>query len=161
MAKSLYIIIILVSSTITCFCQSGGSANISATISHPVGTQKINDMNFGKFVISNSAGSIELNTSNNSKSTGGVVLTDRATATLASLYITGDFVYAITMPSDGITLKRNGGEETMRVGSFYFTTLGTQQNQLLAIGATLKVGASQLPGNYNSVEALAVTVNYN
>jgi len=161
MAKSLFIFIILAMATVACFSQSGASANISATISHPVGTQKINDMSFGNFVTSNAAGSIELNTNSMRKSSGGVVLTGQEAVTHATFNITGDFAYSITLPSEAITLKRNGGEETMKVESFYFTPVITTQNQLLAIGATLKVGASQLPGNYNSVDALAVTVNYN
>ena len=160
MAKIFYITFIILGSVVNCFGQTA-SANISVTISHPVGTEKINDMDFGIFETGKNAGSIELNTSGNYKSSGGVILISNTTATHASLSITGDYAYSVTLPTDDIILKRDGGKETMTVGSFNITPTITKDNQLLAIGATLQVGASQLPGNYYLVDAFTVTVNYN
>ncbi len=144
MAKSLFIIIVLFTTTVACFSQSAASANISATITTPVGTSKLGDLAFENF---------------NSN-----LLPGNINARPASINVTGNgYAYSVTGPSEQVTVKRNGGNETMIVESFYITqkASGDENNQLLAIGATLKVGASQLPGNYNSVEALTVTVNYN
>ncbi|WP_321438015.1 DUF4402 domain-containing protein [uncultured Bacteroides sp.] len=131
-------------------------------------------LNFGAMTISATAGSCILSTSNVRTASGGVTVVTTSPSSNSSFGITGKkgATYAITLPATDITITREGGTETMTVGSL--TALpassvsgdkltgvldATNGTDTFTVGGTLAVGASQAEGIYNGT--FSVTVAYN
>lgn len=146
--------------------QSTASAtfNVGARIVSPISITKIADMNFGDVVPSSSAGTVVLTTAGARSVTGGASLGLTGATSAATFTVNGqaNYTYAITLPSAANI--SDGASHTMSVGTFTSSpsstgTLDAGGSQALALGATLNVGASQVPGTYSG--SFSVTVAYN
>lgn len=157
----------LVAFSMNAFAQSSADATATATIITPISISKTVDLNFGNVAVGASTGTVVLTPAGDRSATGGVSLpATGGSISAASFSVAGEgtYTYSITLPGS-VTITRNSGSETMTVNTFTSTpsTTGalTAGAQTLTVGATLNVGASQVPGTYVSGTAFTVTVNYN
>jgi Domain of unknown function (DUF4402) len=148
--------------------QETASATATATIVTPISIVKDVDMNFGNVAVqSTTGGTVVLSPAGVRTATGGVTLPTTATGTItaASFTVTGtgNYSYAITLPSTALTIT--SGANTMTVTTFTSDPSGvgtlTAGTQTLNVGATLNVSAAQAAGTYVSATPFDVTVNYN
>jgi hypothetical protein len=137
--------------------------DVSAIIITPITITNTNDLNFGAIV--DGTGTVTM-------STAGVRTTDyqafagnqAGTVTAASFDIAGQgaYTYAITLPTDDVTLTESGSG-TMTVNSFVSNPSGTGTLTAGAgsvlVGATLNVVQGQETGVYDG--SFDVTVAYN
>jgi hypothetical protein len=167
MTRFFVIIILIFFSGIQLYGQSSARAGVSVTILEPVGTQKLQDLNFGTFKVGASSGSVELYSSRTRSSSGGVRLyeTNEEASMATFKVINNQQAFSVTLPSEPLKLIRIGGTETMAVGSLSILGLDEKEvngsNQPIAIGATLHAGASQPAGEYTITTPLRVNINYN
>ena len=146
--------------------QSTASATASATIISPITITKTVDLDFGNVAASALAGTVTIDPAGNRSTTGGVSLpVIPGTVTAASFNVAGqaNYTYAITLPAS-VTITN--GTDNMTVNGFTSTptptgTLDVTGNEVLNVGATLNVGASQAAGLYTTTTPFDVTVNYN
>ncbi|NLR80213.1 DUF4402 domain-containing protein [Chitinophaga eiseniae] len=148
--------------------QETASATATATIVTPISITKTVDMNFGNVAVqSTTGGTVVLTPAGVRSSTAGVTLPSTATGTVTAASFTvngtGNYTYAITLPSSALTIT--SGSNTMTVTNFTSTPSGTGTltagTQTLNVGATLNVTAAQPAGTYVSGTPFNVTVNYN
>lgn len=150
----------------TGFAQASATADASATIVTPISIAKTADMNFGNVATNGTVGTVVLAPAGTRTLSGGVTLPATAgTVTAASFTVSGSgaYTYAITLPSSVVITS---GTDNMTVNTFTSTptTTGalTSGQQVIKIGATLNLAASQAEGAYtSSVAPFTVTVNYN
>jgi len=147
----------------TSFAQVHATATASGTIVTPIAISKTVDMNFGNVAVSSSAGTVVLAAAGTRSATGGVTLpATSGTVAAAQFTVTGEsgYTYSVTLPASN-TVKF--GSNTMTVNTFVSNTTGklTGGTEILKVGATLNVGASQAAGTYISEAPFTVTVNYN
>jgi hypothetical protein len=152
----------------TSVAQSTGidHATVTANIIAPIGITKTVDMNFGNVVATTTLGTVQLSVANGRIFTGGLTspATDGTpTAAVFSITADADYLYTITIPSANHQISN--GENHMQVNTWVtdqVTALNAEHgNVTLTIGATLNVGAHQVPGLYTSDAPFAVTVGYN
>ena len=146
----------------TSFAQSA-TATATSTIVTPIAIAKTVDMNFGNVAVFGSAGTVVLAPAGTRSATGGVTLpATSGTVAAAQFTVTGEsgYTYSVTLPVSN-TVKF--GSNTMTVNTFVSNTTGklTGGTEILKVGATLNVGASQAAGTYISEAPFTVTVNYN
>lgn len=147
--------------------QSTASATASSTIIAPISITKTVDLDFGNVGVSGTAGTVVISPAGVRSATGGVSLPAPAgTVTSASFNVAGqgNYTYAITLPAAALTIT--SGANNMTVNAFTSTptatgTLNAGGTQIVTVGATLNVGASQASGVYTSGTPFDVTVNYN
>jgi len=146
---------------------SSATASASATVITPISISKTVDMNFGNLASGTSSGTVVLTAAGSRSSTGGVTLpATTGSPTAASFTVTGQgsYTYSITLPASATTIS-DASSHTMTVDTWSSTptTTGTLSSgtQTLTVGATLHVGASQVPNTYTSATPFTVTVNYN
>jgi hypothetical protein len=120
-------------------------------------------LSFGQIVATTSPGAVTVTPAGLRSSSGGVTLGNGRGFSPASFTVAGDANagYGVTLPS---TATLSGGGSTMTVDTFASTpssagNLGAGGTQTLSVGATLHVGAVQLPASYSGT--YAVTVAYN
>jgi Domain of unknown function (DUF4402) len=166
MKKILAISLVLCAFTASTFAQVTATASAAATIVGPIAIANTADMNFGNVAVSNVAGTVVLTPAGGRSVTGGCTLPAiTGTVTAASFTVTGadGYTYAITLPATPTTISF--GAINMTVDNFTSTPSGTGTltggTQVLNVGATLNVGASQAAGTYTSGTEFDVTVNYN
>lgn len=145
--------------------QATATATASATIVTPISIAKNTDMNFGNIATDGSVGTVVLSPASGRTPSGGVTLPATAgTVTAASFTVSGSgsYAYSITLPSSVIITS---GSDQMTVDNFTSTPSANGQltsgEQIINIGATLNLVASQAEGTYISGTPFAVTVNYN
>lgn len=161
------IAVIIFSFSAATFAQVSATSNASATIITPIAIANNTEMNFGNVAVSATPGTVILATDGTRTTTGGVTLpTTTGTVTAAQFTVTGqaNFTYSITLPSGTTTIS--SGANTMTVGTWTSNPtptgdLGAGASQVLLVGATLNVAASQASGTYTSATPFTVTVNYN
>ena len=164
--KASAIAVILFLSAITTKAQTA-SANISATIVTPITMSRNQDISFGNMAVRDAIGGNIVLTPAGNRLSNGVTLTGNAgTVTAADFTVMGniDLSYSIQLPTS-ILLRHSNGLETMTAAAFTSTPAGIGLmsdggTQHIQIGATLVVGAGQLPGVYTS-SAFEVVVSYN
>lgn len=146
--------------------QATAAATATATIIAPITLTKAVDMNFGNVAVIG-AGTVVLDPAGARTKTGGVtlpVVTGTVTAASFTVGGSGTSTYAITLPSSDYTID-DGASHTMIVNTFTSTPSVTGAltagSQTLTVGATLNVGAAQVPGTYTNATGFDVTVNYN
>ena len=167
MKKILFITFALMAFTLSTFAQVTASASASATILTPITITKDVDMNFGNLAVSASAGTVVLTPAGIRSEGGGVTFIPASpgTVTAASFTVTGlaGLTYSISLPTGNLTIT--DGTNNMIVNTFTSTPTPTGTlaggSQILNVGATLEVGASQVAGTYTSTSEFDVTVNYN
>lgn len=147
------------------FAQASATADASATIVTPISISKTADMNFGNVATNGAVGTVVLAPAGTRTSTGGVTLPATVgTVTAASFTVSGSgaYTYAITLPASVVITS---GSDNMTVDTFTSTpaTTGalTSGTQIIKVGATLNLVASQAVGSYTSATPFTVTVNYN
>jgi len=151
--------------TSSAFAQATATANASATIVTPISITKNSDMNFGNIATDGTVGTVILSPAGGRTFTGGVTLpavTGTVTAASFTVNGSGSYTYAISLPS---TLTITSGADSMIVNDFTSTPSSTgtlsSGTQIINVGATLNLVASQAEGTYTSATPFAVTVNYN
>lgn len=149
--------------------QSTATATATANIVTPISITKTVDMNFGNIAVTSSSGTVILAPAGGRTKTGGVTLPAVAgTVTAASFTVSGtaNYAYNITFPTTPVSLIN--GSNSMNASDFLSSlgvsgsngTLSGTGSQVVTMGATLTVSASQAAGTYVS-SAFNVTVNYN
>jgi len=150
-------------------------ARAEAVVVTPLSFVKVDDLNFGSLVPSNTAGTVVLAPTGARTATGGVQLAAGAAPQPASFAGRGsrNQLVSIQVTSNTRTLTRVGGGDTMTMDTFIIGSTPTAQltttplsfritntNGLFAfpIGATLRVKARQTPGTYTGT--FSVTLNY-
>lgn len=169
MNKSILFAAVMLGFSAASFAQATASATATATIIAPITLTNIDDMNFGNAAVIGS-GTIDLDPDGSRTPFGGVTLpVVTGTVTAAAFAVTGEgtSTYSITLPAGNYTITRVSGAETMTVNAFNsFPTVGTggtlvAGEDVVTVGATLNVGAAQVPGVYTNATGFDVTVNYN
>lgn len=128
-----------------------------------IGISSTRGLAFGEMVASASAGTAVVTPAGTRTLTGGVSAGNSGGITSASFTVTGLplFSFSISLPSS--TALTSGGN-SMTVNSFTSSPSGSGQigalgSQVVTVGATLQVGASQSSGSYTGT--FSVTVVYN
>lgn len=125
------------------------------------------DMKFGDWAPDpNFSGTIVIGASADSATSTGGVTSFGGTVRRARFQIDGEpktYVF-VTLPSS-ITIRKGTSGNTMTVDSFTIDEpnpiyLGKNGRKTINIGATLRVGANQAPGNYNDDNQFTVFVDY-
>ena len=159
------LVVLLSIASLSVSAQVTATATASATIITPIAITKNLDMSFGNVAVSAIAGTVTLTPANTRTIAGGVTL-PLATGTVnaAKFTVTGltGSTYSITLPSTALTLTSGGNTMTVTAFTSTPTPTGTLTGgtEVVYVGATLNVGASQAAGTYTSA-AFPVTVNYN
>ena len=141
------------------------TATASGTIVVPIAITKTVDMNFGNVAVNGFAGTVVLAPAGTRTASGGVTLpATSGTVTAAQFTVTGEsgYTYSVTLPAS--TTVSSGGSNNMTINTFVSNTTGklTGGTEILKVGATLNVGASQAAGTYVSAPTgFEVKVNYN
>ena len=156
------------------------SANAGAVVIAPLTITKsatAGDLNFGNVVAGNALGTVVLLPTGTRTATGGTSFSAGFPGNLsaAKFDLTGEgvYTYAITLPSSAVTLKDGATTPNMMTVTAFTVaagtkgsvnsggTVGTLAGGLgnIDVGATLNVGAAQVPGTYQGT--FDVTVAYN
>jgi len=147
--------------------QVSASATAAANIITPIQISKAGDLYFGNIVAGTTPGTVTVSHDGIRTKSDGVTLPTATpgTITAARFNISGlpNATYSITLPSS-TTITKNGGTEQMTIDNFTSDphetgTITTDGTQILAVGATLNVGANQSAGTYEG--SFSVTVAYN
>lgn len=150
------------------FAQATASADVSATIITPISISKTSDMNFGNIATNGAVGTVVLSPAGARTTSGGVTLPATVgTVAAASFTVEGSdaYTYSITLPTSVIITSV--GSDQMTVNNFTSTPTAvaggtlTSGSQVITVGATLNLSASQAEGLYTSATPFDVTVNYN
>lgn len=136
----------------------------------------VNDggLDFGNIVAGPTLGTVTVSPSNVVTTTGGASpIPGGTTPALFHGYGYYNQIVSIWLSANQISLVRSGGSQTMLVNNFTIgstppTTLSTTPRNFrigsldgyfnFMVGATLRVGANQVPGNYNG--SFTVTIEY-
>jgi Domain of unknown function (DUF4402) len=149
---------------------AGASADAGGSVITPITVTKTTDLVFGRFAHGAGAGSVTVSTSGARTGTGVILSTTGATPGAASFTVTGaaDATYSISQ-SGSATLTGVG--DPMALTKFSNTTganeiTGDAQNgiltggtQIIYIGGTLTVSATQATGTYAGTVGVAVEYN--
>ena len=181
MKKLLFIAIAIFGFSLVSFGQSTSTQNAtaSAKLMKALVLTKTSDMNFGTITTTNATGSVTLPAAAAPSRgvTGGATLFG-GTVAAATFTVAGDINTEITVqiPTAPIEIKLGGtsnvATEKMTVGTFVsdpvttagsgLTTLDVAGTSTIYVGATLSIGAGQVPGLYsNPTGGFDVTVHYN
>jgi hypothetical protein len=131
----------------------------------PLTLVKVDDLDFGALIATPVAGTATINPLDGSVSTTGGV-TPVSSATSAASFAGARSLRGpvqIRIPTAPITVTRSGGTQTMTVNNWTLDghktfVVGPNEAFEFNVGATLYVGANQMPGTY--VGSFNVTVNY-
>lgn len=164
MKKTLLLVFIAVFGTET-YSQVSASASFTsrATIIEPIRIDKAVDLDFGNIISSNTPGSVTL-TPDGSRTTQGVQVSNSVAGTVSpaeALVTHGNNSYSISLP-ESVTLYNEGDrDKVLVIEQFEMAAEPGPTSDVLKIGATLQLEASQAPGFYSSDEGFNVTVSYN
>ncbi|MDB5190561.1 MAG: hypothetical protein JWQ96_124 [Segetibacter sp.] len=165
MLKLIMLLLISVSLVTKTSGQASSTATATVTIATPAATLKTSDLDFGNFSGTVQAGQVEITSDGSRIVSGGVKLlssSDKAGA--ASFKISSrHHVYAISLPSEDMTVINGQGTDVIKVSSFNSRlSIGTFESENVTVGATLKTSPSQKPGIYTcSNIPLQVIFHYN
>ena len=155
----------------TTFAQANASAaaHTTATIVTPISISNSIALEFGNVAVGSTAGTVVMTPAGVRTAGNGVTLpATTGTVSAASFNVAGQasYTYSITLPAS-VTLDDNN-LNTMLVNAFTSNpaagangVLDAGGSQVLTVGATLNVGASQVAGTYESDTDFEVTVVYN
>ena len=167
MIRGSLFVLLLIGFSIDTIAQVSETASASATIVTPIAISKAADMNFGNIAAGSSSGLVILTPTGSRSLSGGITLPSLAgTVTAASFTVTGapGFAYSITLPVTPLNITSGNNNMIVNVFESNPVTTGMLDSsglQILNVGATLSVGASQPAGTYHSTDQFTVTVNYN
>jgi len=139
------------------------SANASASIVSAISIVRNVDLDFGQVVAGGSPGTVVMTPVGSRSATGGATLGSFSSAAAASFTVSGDpdAAYSITLP---ISATLTSGGDTMILNNLTSNpsgagVIGGGGSQVLNVGGTLQVGASQPSGAYSG--SFNVMVAYN
>ncbi len=122
------------------------------------------DLVFGRFV-AGTGGTLTVAPNGSATAAGAVFIPASSVASAASFAVSGepDFIYVLTLPSDGqVSLTGSAGAMVLNGFSSSIGALGQLNSagtQSLSIGATLIVAGAQPPGAYAG--SFSIMVEYN
>lgn len=159
----LFFVIVLIWST-SIFGQATANFTASVTIIEPVSIVSQSNMNFAS-ISARSGGKVILDPNDTRSSSGGVELEEEQGVSAAKFLISGEegLTVAVSLPQDHYMLSN--GMQNISLHSF--TSNLPQSFQLnnnsiaLKVGATIEIEGPKSPGEYRSIQPMAVTVNYN
>ncbi len=135
-----------------------------ATIVRPLTLVNTSDLAFGSIVPSATAGTVTIDEFTEARtSTGGVTLVGGTTsAAKFSGLSSAPSHLKIDIPNGSITINRVGGGASMTVNNFELNGdkndwIGANELFEFQVGATLNVGANQMPGTYSGTFNVTVT----
>lgn len=149
--------------------EAKGAAAITATAMATVetlsGITAISDLAFGSIIAGTSAGSVTINPLNGNRSKTGnlsLVSSSFGAATFEVAGTSGNNFYTVTLPADNVVTISNG-TQVMKVNSFTSARVNPHNHSsgkdTFFVGATLLLGASQMPGVYTGNFLVNVTFN--
>ncbi len=121
-------------------------------------------MNFGTISRATTVGTVTVTPDEERSATGGISVLSSSDFSAAPFSVSGenDATFYVSLPADGmVELTRSGGTEKMTVNDFEHNStevLSTAGQATFSVGATLTVGANQVPGEYSG--SFSVTVAY-
>lgn len=142
------------------------TADATAEVKIPIAITAGDSLQFGEFAAETggTGGTVVIGHDGARSFTGDVMLIPTDAGQAASFDVTGDstYSYAITLPENG-TVTLISGENTMAVNDFVSSAGATSTlsdgSDSFTVGATLTVGAGQVPASYTGT--FDVTVEYN
>ena len=146
--------------------QSSSTASATSDVRIVQGSALVNvaDLRFGAIVPGASGGTVTVAPEGNRTKTGTIILPTSLSFRAAVFVMLGspNQSFTISLPSS-ITLGRQGGSESMSVGTFtsspsVASTLSSGGSVNINVGATLTVSSGQTFGQYTG--SFSVTVNY-
>lgn len=144
--------------------QVSANATANATIITVISIAQTHDLSFGNIISNTGGGTVTIANNGTPSYTGVSAPTGNEGTRQQAIFHVGGLTsatYAITLP-ESITIS-DGGTNNMTVANFTSTPDGTGalavNGQDVNVGATLTVGAGQLPGVYTG--SFTVTVAYN
>ena len=146
--------------------QVTGTATGSVTVLTPIAIANVANLNFGSVAVSETGGKVILTPSSLRSISGGLTYPSVAgNVSAASFKVTGfgSAIYSILLPTS-LSIS-DGAGHSMAINAFTSTPSGTgtlsEGTQIINVGATLNVGASQVAGDYTNSIGFPVVVNYN
>jgi hypothetical protein len=139
-----------------------GALAARTVLAADIGLTPPSTLAFGRAVASSSPGTVVVSPAGDRTSTGGVTLINGGVAGAASFTVTGNANAAYSITFSTATLS--GGSASMTIDAFTCSptssawNLGASGSQIVYVGATLHVGASQAAAAYSG--SYAVTVAY-
>lgn len=139
------------------------SAAVNVVVLSPISITKTSDLSFGDVYPDIAAiGTISIDSGSN-RTAGGAATLGPTSGTAAQFTVTGEAnaAYILSLPTTAVSLNSPSGD-TMNVDTFINDGSGTLNGggtEIVSVGATLRVGAKQVPGSYSGT--FDVTVNYN
>lgn len=143
--------------------QATATFTASVTIIEPIGITTTSDMNFAS-LDAKSGGSVILTPENDRIITGGLELADGSMVSAASFKVTGEngYSFSLSLPQGEYLLSDGSENIVIRDFTSNFTESDlSPSTPEIKVGATLDIKAGQQPGNYKTLTAIPVTVNYN
>ncbi len=150
------------------FSQASASSTITASVTliEPIQITKSVDLDFGNLIGSSSTGTLTLDP-NGIRTVNGVQISNAVPGdvTAAEAIVThSNNNYSISLP-ESFTLYNSGNpDQFLLINRFTVQPLpnaGDEGSDIIKIGATLNLGANQLPGLYTNSTGFNVTVSYN
>lgn len=145
--------------------QTSSTANVSADMVAPGTITKTDDLDFGAIIAGSTTGTVTINPDTGARTTtGGAIQAPGVFHPARFVIMNRPNIMNRVSVSPPPILKRVGGTETMATSNFQISKpnfLRPPSVGLLEfwVGATLTVGANQVPGVYEGI--FTVTVNYN
>lgn len=143
---------------------ASASANVSSSIIQGIQVTNNSNLRFGA-MIPGSGGTVTVGVSGSRSATGSITLLSASsfpfTAATFTLLGAPSQTYSITLPTTA-TLTRQGGSETVVVGSFASNpsstgALDASGKGTLAVGGTLTISGSQTAGYYTGQFTITLT----
>lgn len=160
-------LITLAAQNLSAQTSASATAATSAYIVTPIAIAKTVDLNFGKIVPTNAAGTVVVATDGSRSFTGGAYAFANSTGnpTAASFTVTGEAGATYSITVNNTSFNVTNGSNNMLINNITTspspTGVLTGGTQTLTVGATLNVTANQAPGLYTNANALQITVAYN
>lgn len=141
---------------VACLLAYTGCARLSAA---DIAVSRVSDMSFGQIVSSTFGGTITISTAG-VRTPNGIAVVASSSSSQAVFQVTGDpnTSYAIVLPSS-VPLSGSGTDMTLDSFLSNPTDTGVLDGsgvQIVYVGATLHISASQHPGAYNGTVDLSV-----
>jgi len=147
--------------------QISATATAAATFVLPVGTENSFNLMKGSFKPGMEPGIVEINY-NGKNLTDKVRLSSVAEKVeLPSFRVVSDqSIYSITFSYDPVIINESASNESIRIESLEILKEKKSNNEEIksekySIGASIRIGPSQIPGFYSANSPCAVTINYN
>lgn len=143
------------------------TGTVQLAVVAPITLTKNSDLEFGGLFAGASAGNVVIDPTTGSRTTSGGVTAATASFSPAQFTVTGDANarVQIDIPNGSMFINRVGGGAQMRVRQFRrqqfipnAPRLNGSGTLFFNVGATLDVGANQMPGRYTGT--FDVTVDY-